>query len=121
MIHPTHDKLRALAARWDGQEGRLQKIAESLLLGEDWTQHLKGLPLVDEVPPRPGEALGRDLRGADLRRHLHPRVDVARAAEKDAALVAAVSLEALRNNTPLADTTPFPVDSESAEGIALAM
>ena len=72
-----------------GQEARLQRIAESLLAGEDWTRHLRGLSLVEEIPPREGEAYGRDLRGADLRRALHPRVDVTRATERDAALVAA--------------------------------
>ena len=90
MIHPAPEKLRALADRWQGQDARLQRIAEALLAGEDWTRHLRGLPYIDEVPPRDGEAYGRDLRGADLRRHLHPRVEVTRACERDAALVAAV-------------------------------
>src|SRR5262245_2191478 len=121
VIHPSPEKLRALAERWNGQEGRLQRVAESLLAGEDWTRHLRGLPHVEEVPPRPGEMLGRDLRGADLRRYLHPRVDVTRASERDAGLVAAVTLEALRNNTPLPDATPFPSSTESAEEVALAM
>lgn len=121
MIHPSPEKLRALAERWQGQEARLQRIAEAILAGEDWTLHLRGLPLVEEVPPREGEAYGRDLRGADLRRHLHPRVEVCRAGEKDAALVAAVSLEAQRNNTPLPDASPFPADVEPADAIALAM
>ena len=101
MIHPTPEKLRALADRWTGQEARLQRIAEAVLLGEDWTPHLRGLPLVEEVPPRDGEAYGRDLRGANLKRFLHPAVEVLRAGERDAALIAAVSLEAMRNNTPL--------------------
>lgn len=121
MIHPAPEKLRALAERWQGQDARLQRIAESLLAGEDWTRHLRGLPYIDEVPPRDGEAYGRDLRGADLRRHLHPRVEVTRAGERDAALVAAVTLEAQRNNTPLPDVSPFPTDVEPADGIALAM
>jgi ribosomal protein S18 acetylase RimI-like enzyme len=121
MIHPSSEKIRALSERWKGQEARLQRVAESILAGEDWTCHLRGLPLVEEVPPRDGEAYGRDLRGADLRRHLHPRVEVSRAAERDAALVAAVSLEAVRNNTPLLDATPFPSDAESADEIGLAM
>lgn len=121
MLHPSPDKLQALADRWRGQEARLARIAESLLVGEDWTRHLAGLPLVEEVPRRDGEALGRDLRGADLRRHLHPQVVVDRAAERDAALVAAVTLDAQRNGTPLPDTSPFPADVDSAEGIALAI
>jgi ribosomal protein S18 acetylase RimI-like enzyme len=121
MIHPSPEKLRALAERWEGQEARLQRIAAGLLSGEDWTAHLRGLPFVEEVPPREGEAYGRDLRGADLRRWLHPKVEIDRAIEKDAALVASVSLEAARNNTPLPDASPFPADIESAEAIALAM
>ena len=121
MIHPSPEKLRQLAERWKGQEARLQRIAEALLGGDDWTQHLRGLQMVDEVPPREGEAYGRDLRGADLRRHLHPKVEVTRATEQDAALVASVSRDALRNNTPLLDTSPFPADVESAEGITLAL
>jgi ribosomal protein S18 acetylase RimI-like enzyme len=121
MIHPSPEKLRALSDRWIGQEDRLQRIAESILLGEDWTRHLRGLPHVEEIPPREGEAYGRDLRGADLRRHLHPKVDVTRATERDAALVASVTREAMRNNTPLPDASPFPADVESAEGVALAL
>ena len=121
MIHPSPEKLRLLSERWQGQEARLQRIAAGLLSGEDWTCHLRGLPLVEEIPPREGEAYGRDLRGADLKRWLHPKVEVDRAGEKEAALVASVSLEAMRNNTPLPDASPFPVDIESAEGIALAM
>jgi ribosomal protein S18 acetylase RimI-like enzyme len=121
VIHPSQDKVRALRERWEGQQARLQRIAESILAGEDWTRHLAGLPMVEEIPPRYGETLGRDLRGADLRRWLHPRVDVVPAKEDDAALVASVSLEALRNNTPLPDATPFPVDVEPADTVALAM
>ena len=121
MIHPSAEKIRALSERWLGQEARLQRVAESLLAGEDWTRHLRGLPMIEEIPPREGEAYGRDLRGADLRRHLHPTTEVTRAAERDAALVAAVTLEALRNNTPLPDATPFPSQCESAEGIEIAM
>jgi ribosomal protein S18 acetylase RimI-like enzyme len=121
MIHPSPDRIRQLTDRWNGQDDRLQRIAESMLAGEDWTVHLRGLPLIDEIPPREGEAYGRDLRGASLRARLHPRIDVTRATERDAALVAAISLEGLQNNTPLAGVTPFPVDPESAEGIQLAM
>ena len=96
MIHPSPDRIRQLTDRWTGQDGRLQRIAESMLAGEDWTAHLRGLPYVDEIPPREGEAYGRDLRGADLRTALHPRIDVTRATERDAALVAALTLEGLQ-------------------------
>ncbi len=121
MIHPSPEKIRQLRERWAGQEPRLQRIAASILAGEDWTSHLRGLPLVEEVPPREGEAYGRDLRGADLKRYLHPPVEVTRATERDAALLAAVTLEAMKNNTPLTDASPFPADAESAEAVALAM
>jgi predicted N-acetyltransferase YhbS len=121
MIHPSPEKLRALTERWIGQEVRLQRIATSILAGEDWTQHLRGLPHLDEIPPREGEAYGRDLRGADLRRYLHPKGEVTRATERDAALVASVTREAMRNNTALPDASPFPADAESAEGVALAL
>jgi GNAT superfamily N-acetyltransferase len=121
VLHPSPDKLKALADRWNGQEKRLERIAASLLAGEDWTVHLRGLPLVDEVPPREGEAYGRDLRGADLRRYLHPPVEIVRGTEREAALLASLCLDAARNNTPLPDASPFPADVESAEGIALAM
>jgi ribosomal protein S18 acetylase RimI-like enzyme len=121
VLHPSPDKVRALADRWTGEEARLQRIAASLLAGEDWTKHLRGLAYVDEIPPRDGEAYGRDLRGADLRRYLHPPVEVTRACDRDAALVASVTLEAMRNNTPLPDASPFPADVEPADAIALAM
>ena len=121
MMHPTPDKLRALAERWTGQEARLQRIAESVLLGEDWTCHLRGLPLVEEIPPREGEAYGRDLRGANLKQYLHPAVEITRAAEKDAALLASVTLEAMRNNTALPDASPFPANVESADEISIGM
>ena len=121
MIHPSPDRIRQLTERWTGQDARLQRIAESMLAGEDWTVHLRGLSFVEEIPPREGEAYGRDLRGANLRSLLHPKIEVTRATERDAALVASVTLEGLRNNTPLPDVTPFPVDCDSAEGIHLAM
>jgi ribosomal protein S18 acetylase RimI-like enzyme len=121
VLHPSPDKLKALADRWTGQEKRLERIAASLVAGEDWTVHLRGLPFVDEVPPREGEAYGRDLRGADLRRHLHPPVEIVRGTEREAGVLASLCLEAARNNTPLPERSPFPADVESAEGIALAM
>jgi ribosomal protein S18 acetylase RimI-like enzyme len=121
VLHPSPEKVRALEERWAGQETRLERIAAAILAGEDWTVHLRDLPLVDEVPPRDGEAFGRDLRGADLRRWLHPRVEVVRATERDAAQVASLCLDACRNNTPLPDASPFPADVESAEAVTLAM
>ena len=76
MIHPSPDRIRQLTERWTGQDARLQRIAESMLAGEDWTGHLRGLPFADEIPPREGEAYGRDLRGANLRSLLHPKIEV---------------------------------------------
>jgi GNAT superfamily N-acetyltransferase len=121
VLHPSPEKLRALEERWVGQEVRLERIAASLLAGEDWTVHLRGLPLVEEIPPREGEAYGRDLRGANLRRFLHPPVEIVRATEREAALLASLCLDACRNNTPLPDASPFPADVESADAIAIAM
>lgn len=121
VTHPSPFKVRALERRWEGQEHRLEAIARDLRAGRDWTVHLKGLPFVEEVPPREGEASGRDLRGADLGRWLRPPIDIGLAREHEAPLVAAISLEALRNNTPLPDVSPFPVEVEGAGEIALAM
>jgi ribosomal protein S18 acetylase RimI-like enzyme len=115
--HPPPDKVAALKARWRGQEHRLHAIARSLLAGEDWTEHLRGIPFVYEVPPLPGEALGRDLRGAPLGRWLHPEVGIRAATERDAALVAGIALEGLSNHTPLVDASPFPATTESAEDV----
>jgi GNAT superfamily N-acetyltransferase len=120
-VHPTPERIAALRRRWEGQEKRLRAIAASILAGEDWTVHLVGLPYVDEVPPLPGEAYGRDLRGALLDRWLQPDVELREAEEREAALVAGVTLEGLRNNTPLPDASPFPVDLQGAEQVVLAM
>ena len=121
VTHPSPKKIEALERRWEGEEHRLRAIARDLRAGRDWTVHLRGLPYTDEIPPVPGELLGRDLRGADLHRHLRPDVTVERAEEHEAPLVAAISLEALRNNTPLPDVSPFPVEVEGAGEIGLAM
>jgi ribosomal protein S18 acetylase RimI-like enzyme len=121
VIHPSAQRLEALRRRWDGQEPRLAAIATSLRRGEDWTVHLQGLPFVDEVPPLPGEAFGRDLRGADLRRHLRPDVQIRPAGLDDRARVAALTGDGLRWNTPLPGVSPFPAEVESAEEVALAM
>ncbi len=121
VTHPSPGKVRALEQRWRGEERRLRAIARDLRAGRDWTIHLAGLPHVEEIPPRPGELFGRDLRGADLRRWLRPDVSVGQAQEHEAPIVAAISLEALRNNTPLPDVSPFPVEVEGAGEVALAM
>lgn len=121
VVHLSPTRLKALQERWIGQEDRLRRIAQSLLAGEDWTEHLRGLPHVHEVPPRGGEALGRDLRGADLSRHLLPLVDIRPATVAEAAIVAGVTLEAMRNNTPLPDVSPFPAEFEGAEQMAVAI
>lgn len=121
VTHPSPSKVEELRRRWTGQERRLEAIARDLRSGRDWTRHLRGLPLIEEVPPLPGEAYGRDLRGADLQRLLRPAVDIGSATAKESALVAAISLEGLRNNTALPDASPFPVEVEGAADIALAM
>ncbi len=121
VTHPSPARIEALRQRWTGQEVRLRAIAEDLLAGRDWTARLAGLPFVEEIPPLPGEAHGRDLRGADLRRHLAPPVDVREAGEEHAALISGLSLEGLQNNTPLPGVTPFPVEHESAEDVAVAL
>jgi GNAT superfamily N-acetyltransferase len=99
----------------------LRAIASSLLAGEDWTGHLAGLPFVEEIPAAAGETCGRDLRGADLRRYLVPEVRVDVADEGDAGVVAALALEGQRTTVALPDASPFPVEGESAEDVAVAM
>lgn len=121
VVHPSARKVEELRRRWEGQESRLEAIARDLRAGRDWTMHLGGLPYIEEIPPLPGEVFGRDLRGADLRRYLRPAVAIRQATEREAALVAGISLEGLRNNTALPDTSPFPVEVEGAAEIALAM
>ena len=121
VTHPTRSKIAELRKRWEGQETRLEAIARDLRAGRDWTKHLRGLPLVEEIPPLPGEAYGRDLRGADLQRLLRPPVDIVPATPRDCGQVAAISLEGLQNNTALPGTSPFPVAVEGAAEIALAM
>jgi ribosomal protein S18 acetylase RimI-like enzyme len=121
VTHPSQSRIDALRRRWVGQEARLRAIAQGILDGSDWTVHLAGLPYVEEVPPLQGEALGRDLRGADLRRWLAPVAGIRVAGEEDAALIAGISLESLTNNTPLDGVTPFPVAAENANDIAVAM
>ena len=119
VTHPAELDRRAAPAA--GGEARLRAIAQGILDGSDWTVHLAGLPYVEEVPPLQGEALGRDLRGADLRRWLAPVAGIRVAGEEDAALIAGIGLESLTNNTPLDGVTPFPVAHENANDIAVAM
>lgn len=121
VTHPTPAKIEELRKRWEGQEYRLEAIARDLRAGRDWTVHLRGLPLVEEIPPVPGEAYGRDLRGADLQRLLRPSVEIVPATARESGQVAAISLEGLRNNTALPGVSPFPVAVEGAAEIALAM
>ena len=64
VVHPSPRKVEDLQLRWEGQEHRLEAVARDLRAGRDWTVHLQGLPYVEEVPPLPGEACGRDLRGS---------------------------------------------------------
>lgn len=121
VVHPSPDRIRALTQRWVGQEKRLARVAAALVAGEDWTVHLRGLPYVDEIAPLEGEAYGRDLRGADLRRHLIPHFDIRAASDSEAAIVAGLTLEAMRSNTPLPETSPFPAEFEGAEQMAVAI
>ncbi len=121
VTHPSQAKLAALRERWLGEDRRLRAIAEALLQGEDWTEHLRGLPYVDEIPREPGEMCGRDLRGANLRRYLRPKLEIRPALEREAALVAGITLEAQLHTTPLDGVSPFPTELESADQMALAI
>lgn len=60
------EKMKLLRHRWKGQKERLKSIFKSLRYKEDWTIHLEGLQLVEEIPARDGMKCGKDLRGADL-------------------------------------------------------
>lgn len=113
--------IKALQKRWDGQEERLQKIADSIILGEDWTEHLEGLPLVHEVEKVDGDKYPRDLRGANLRRYLMPTTVMEPADEDDVPNIAYIMREAHRNNTPLRGISPFPVPQINAEDVGLMM
>ena len=121
VVHPSPSRLEALRQRWVGEDARLRAIAGSMRNGRDWTIHLGGLPFVEEIPPRPGEVYGRDLRGADLRRFLRPELEVRAAEEYEAAIVAGIALEAERSSTPLEGISPFPAELDCAERTAIAM
>ena len=121
VLYPSPAKLEALRARWEGQEERLARVAATMLEGGDWTLLLAGLPFIREIPPLPGDALGRDLRGADLRHLLRPEIHVKTAAVEDAPVIAAITYEAMRSNTALPGASPFPADLDGAEEMALLM
>ena len=85
MIHPSPEKLRALADRWIGQEARLQRIAASILAGEDWTRAPARPPLRRRDPAARGRGVRpRPARRGPAPRYLHPPVEVTRATERDA-------------------------------------
>ena len=114
-------KIEALQKRWEGQENRLQKIADSIMLGDDWTVHLDGLPLIDDVQKLDSDKNPRDLRGANLRRYLMPITTMEPAGLDDVANIAYIMREANRNNTPLRGLSPFPIPQINAEDIGLMM
>ncbi len=114
-----HKRIEALQKRWEGQEWRLQKIADSMMNSEDWTIHLDGMPFLDEVQKIDGDKYPRDLRGANLRRYLMPTTIMEPADNSDLANIAYIMREANRNNTPLRGLSPFPVPPINSEDIGL--
>jgi ribosomal protein S18 acetylase RimI-like enzyme len=114
-------KIEALQRRWEGQEARLQKIADAIMKGEDWTVYLDGLPYLDEVPKLDGDKYPRDLRGTNLRRYLMPTTTMEPASISDIANIAYIMRESNRNNTPLRGISPFPLPLINADDIGLMM
>jgi len=114
-------KIEALQKRWDGQEHRLQRIADAIMKGEDWTVHLDGMPFLEELPLLDGDKHPRDMRGANLRRYLMPTTTMIPAAIGDVANIAYIMREANRNNTPLRGLSPFPLPVITADDIGLMM
>jgi len=114
-------KIKSLQKRWEGQEGRLQKIADSIIMGEDWTAHLEGLQFIDELQAIDGDKLPRDLRGANLRRYLMPTTTMEPADQDDVPNIAYIMREAHRNNTPLRGVSPFRVPEINAEDVSSMM
>jgi len=110
-----------LRDRWDGQTERLNKIADSIVKGEDWTVHLDGLPYINEVEVIRGDKNGRDLRGANLRRHLQPTTVIEPATSEDAPNIAYIIKEAMLNDTPLRGVSPFPTPRLSSEDVGMIM
>lgn len=117
----SDDKIKALRQRWDNQEGRLEKIADSIMKGEDWTVHLDGLPHLNDLETLPGDKHPRDLRGANLSQYLQPTLSIVPATPDDAANIAYILREAMLNNTPLHGKTPFPVPNLSPDDITATM
>jgi ribosomal protein S18 acetylase RimI-like enzyme len=114
-------KIEALQKRWEGQESRLQKIADSIMKGEDWTVHLEGIPYMDDVQKLDGDSYPRDLRGANLRRYLMPTTIMEPASISDTPNIAYIMRESNRNNTPLRGISPFPLPLINADDIGLLM
>jgi predicted N-acetyltransferase YhbS len=117
----TDEKIEVLQKRWEGQTERLNKIADAIIRGKDWTVHLKGLPLIDELETIHGDKFPRDLRGANLRRYLQPTTIIEPATSEDAPNIAYIIKEAMLNDTPLRGVSPFPVPHLNAEDIGLSM
>jgi ribosomal protein S18 acetylase RimI-like enzyme len=114
-------KIEALQKRWEGQENRLQKIADAIMAGEDWTKFLDGMPYIDEVQRLDGDCLGRDLRGANLRRYLMPTTAMEPAGISDTPNIAYIMRESNRNNTPLRGISPFPLPPVNSDDVGLMM
>lgn len=117
----SDDKIKALQKRWENQTERLQKIADSIVLGEDWTVHLEGLPYLNELETLPSDKYPRDLRGANLRRYLQATTAIEPANPDDAPNIAYIVREAMLNDTPLRGISPFPIPNLAAEDIGMAM
>jgi ribosomal protein S18 acetylase RimI-like enzyme len=114
-------KIDAVQKRWEGQEGRLQKIADSIMRGDDWTIHLEGMPYLDDIPKLDGDKYPRDLRGANLRRYLMPTTSMEPASISDTPNIAYIMRESNRNNTPLRGISPFPLPLINADDVGLMM
>ncbi len=114
-------KIDALQKRWEGQENRLQKVADAIIKGEDWTVFLDGLPYLDEVPKMEFDKNPRDLRGTNLRRYLMPTTTMEPASISDVASIAYIMRESKRNDTPLRGISPFPLPLINADDIGLMM
>jgi len=114
-------KIESLQKRWEGQDSRLQKIADAIMKGEDWTMFLDGLPYTNEVQKLDGDSNPRDLRGANLRRYLMPTTTMEPATISDVANIAYIMRESNRNNTPLRGISPFPLPMINADDIGLMM
>jgi ribosomal protein S18 acetylase RimI-like enzyme len=114
-------KIEALQKRWEGQEHRLQKIADAIIKEEDWTLYLEGIPFLDEVQKLDCDRYPRDLRGANLRRYLMPTTTMEPATVSDISNIAYIMREANRNNTPLRGQSPFPLPLINGDDIGLKM